>query len=119
MEFELPVYNPPDFRQDSLVNAPNVRTAPVVKDGVAPEQFHATSIFPEYFKIDGEWQLARNSRMSCCVVLREGSRLEVTPFDDLKIGDEVILGHGSWPRRDLRPHHGISGTKLPCRSFCF
>ena len=108
MEFELPVYNPPDFRQESLVNAPNVRTAPVVKDGVAPEQFHATSIFPEYFKVDGEWQLARNSRMSCCVVLREGSRLEVTPFDDLKVGDEVILG---------RTDHGPDGIYVHTAGF--
>ncbi len=92
MDFELPIYNPPDFRQENLVNAPNVRTTPVTRDGVAPEQFHSTSIFPEYFKVNGKWKLARDSRMSCCVVLREGNKLEVTPFDDLKTGDQVITG---------------------------
>ena len=38
-------------------------------DGVVPENFYATSIFPEYFKINGHWILIRESRMDCVVVL--------------------------------------------------
>ena len=38
-------------------------TAPAPKDKVAPEHYHATTIFPEYFKVKGQWLLAEESRM--------------------------------------------------------
>ena len=53
--------------------APSVRIAAAPMDGVAPEGYHAMSIFPEYFKIGGRWLLAEESRMDCVPVL-EGLR---------------------------------------------
>ena len=92
MDFALPVYNAPDFSEEQFTSAPDVTTAIVTDDGVAPEQFHGTSMFPEYFKINGEWKLAEESRMDCCVVLRDTGELEVIEFRNLKKGDRVILG---------------------------
>ena len=67
-KFEMPEYRHPDFSQEMFVNAPSVKYEAAEKDGVAPENFHSTSMYPEYFKIDGEWKLAEESRMDSCVL---------------------------------------------------
>ncbi len=67
MQFRLPKYETPDFTVEPLAGAPNVNIALVELDGVAPEYFHSTSMYPEYFKVDGQWLLARQSRMDSCV----------------------------------------------------
>lgn len=92
MLFTLPTYQEPDFSKPFFQNAPNIRTEPVVQDGIAPDAFHATSMFPEYYKINGEWVLAAETRMDCCVVLRAPDQLEVIEFRNLKAGDQVIIG---------------------------
>ena len=92
MEFTLPAYSHPDFEEKSLAEAPDVVCAAVEKDGVAPENFHSTSMYPEYFKIDGRWQLAAESRMDSCVVLCDDGNLAVVEARNLKKGDQVILG---------------------------
>ena len=91
MSFTLPLYRAPDFSAAGLSAAPDVRLAPAPLDGVAPEGYHATSIFPEYFKVDGRWLLAEESRMDCVAVLKEG-RIAVVEFRNLRAGDQVILG---------------------------
>ena len=57
MSFEMPIYHHPDFTEERFVNAPDVDCAIAEVDGVAPEYFHSTSMYPEYFKIHGEWKL--------------------------------------------------------------
>jgi hypothetical protein len=69
MAFKLPAYHPPDFDQEPFLSSPNVRMQEVLQEGVAPAAFHATTIFPEYYKVDGKWILAKESRMDCAVVL--------------------------------------------------
>lgn len=95
MSFSLPKYNKPDFSQGDWQDAPNVTTAKVTKNGVAPEQFHCTTIFPEYYKINGQWILNEETRMNCCVVIRPNLQPETVEFRNLKRGDEVILGRTS------------------------
>ena len=89
MDFRLPTYVPPDF--SLLKNAPPVKTARVEIDGVAPDGYHAMSIFPEYFNVGGNWILPEQSRMDCVAVLR-GNTIEVVEFRNLHPGDEVALG---------------------------
>lgn len=89
MEFKLPSYARPDF--DKLASSPSIRTAPVEKDGVAPDGYHAMSIFPEYFRVSGEWILPEQSRMDCVAVL-SGKKIDIVEFRRLKKGDQVILG---------------------------
>ena len=90
MEFHLPNYIHPDF--SILADAPDVKTAVAEMDGVAPEGYHSTSMFPEYFKIDGQWVLAPQSRMDASVVVRVDGTLSVVENRNLKRGDRVILG---------------------------
>lgn len=91
MSFTLPAYCAPDFTAPRFQSAPDARTAPAPRDGVAPEHYHATSIFPEYFKHQGQWLLAEESRMDCVAVLRNG-KIAVVEFRNLKAGDQVVLG---------------------------
>ena len=92
MSFEIPKYYHPNFEEDRFANAPDAAYEPAEKDGVAPENYHSTSMYPEYFKINGQWKLAAESRMDCCVVLCDDGKLAVVEARNLKQGDKVILG---------------------------
>ena len=92
MAFTFPAYHAPDFTGERFVNAPNVAWALCEADGVAPEGYHSTSMYPEYYKLDGVWTLAPESRMDSCVVWRPEGRLDVVEARNLKKGDRVILG---------------------------
>ena len=89
--FALRTYHAPDFSGSRFEEAPDARMAPAPEDTVAPTGFHAMSIFPEYFKIGGQWLLAEESRMDC-VPVYSGGRIEVKEFRRLKKGESVILG---------------------------
>ena len=90
MPFQLRPYSPPVFSTPALENAPDAVFRPAPRDGVAPENFHAMSIFPEYFKIAGQWHLARESRMDCVAVWDRG-RIDVREFRRLRQGELVAL----------------------------
>ena len=42
--FKMPEYEAPDFSAEELKNAPDARWEAVEKDGVAPENYHSTSM---------------------------------------------------------------------------
>ena len=58
---------------------------------MAPDNFHALSIFPEYFKVDGEWYLAEDSRMDAVPVFKN-NRIEAIEARRLEKGDLVVTG---------------------------
>ncbi|KAF5079005.1 MULTISPECIES: hypothetical protein [Acetobacterium] len=89
--FTLPTYTAPDFTESFFVKAPSVRTMPAPMDGVVPENFYATTIFPEYFKIHDSWQLMAESRMDCVVVIAD-DRPHAIEFRNVKKGDAVVVG---------------------------
>ena len=108
MGFKLPEYIHPDFTAEIFVNSPNAKYETAEFDGVAPENFHSTSMYPEYFKIDGEWKLAEESRMDSSVVIGEDNVLHVVENRNLKKGDKVILG---------RTEHGEEGIFVHTDGF--
>ena len=89
--FQLRPYFPPDFSEQRFRNAPDAVCVPAPFDGVAPEHYHAMSIFPEYFKVNGQWLLAEESRMDCVAVYENG-RIIVREFRLLRKGDLVFTG---------------------------
>ena len=91
MEFQLKAYTPPDFTGERFRTAPDAVLLPAPKDGVVPENYHATSIFPEYFKVGGQWLLAQESRMDCVALWREG-RVQVVEFRNVRKGEPVFIG---------------------------
>ena len=90
--FKMPVYHHPDFTQEKFQNAPNVKLEEVVQKGVAPEGYHSTSMYPEYFKVEGKWLLPAQSRMDSSVVLAPDGTLQVVENRNLQVGDRVVLG---------------------------
>ena len=84
-------YTPPDFTLPHLAAAPDVTLVPAPKDFVAPEGYHAMSIYPEYLKIAGQWTLARDSRMDCVAVV-EGGNVFVREFRHIRAGDLIACG---------------------------
>ena len=106
--FTLPKYYAPDFSSEPLKSAPDVRWEEAAADGVAPENYHSTSMYPEYFKINGEWMLPEKSRMDSSVVFAKDGTLKVVENRNLKKGDRVILG---------RTEKGEEGIYLHTRGF--
>lgn len=111
MAFTLPPYNPPDFNKPPLLGAPTVHFERVLQPGVAPENYHATSIYPEYFHVrKGRWCLVKESRMDCVVVLKQDGALAVKEFRHLKLGDLVACG---------RQENGEEGIFVHTEAFDF
>ncbi len=95
MPFRLPEYHPPDFSSPPLATAPTVRFEPAPRAGVAPDDYHATSVYPEYLHLrPGQWRLLTESRMDCVVVRRGADMLDVVEFRRLNKGDSVACGRG-------------------------
>lgn len=120
MAFILPQYHAPDFALPQFLYAPDAPLAPAPRDGVAPLNYHATSIFPEYFKVKGRWLLAPESRMDCVAVLR-GDSVSVVEFRNLKAGDPVFLGRTEDGSEGVYVHpHGFSDGEAGTReAFSF
>ncbi len=121
MAFALPVYQPPDFTRPPFAGAPPASFAAVVKKGIAPENYHATTIFPEYFQMaKGKWVLLKKSRMDCVVVRTPSGSLQVKEFHHLKPGEQVALGRGENGEEGIYVHTGAFAAPQPAaEKFAF
>lgn len=89
---QIPIYRAPDFCQEKFIKSPDVLTSQVITKGVAPDHYHATSMYPEYYKINGEWVLLPQTRMDCVPVIHPDGSLEAKEFRRLEVGETVITG---------------------------
>lgn len=120
MNFEMPKYTHPNFQQEEFENAPDAKYVLVEKDKVAPDNYHAMSIFPEYFKIEGEWKVAKESRMDCVARLRDDKEIEVVEFRHLKVGDKIIVGRSENGSEGIYLHTtGFEEEKAEEEAFAF
>jgi len=122
MPFQLPDYIPPDFSSTQFVEAPLVAFSGVERQGVAPAGYHATSIFPEYYKVGrDDWRLIAESRMDCVVVAEQEGSLNVKEFRHLKPGDRVACGRRENGEDGIfvhtSPFGGASGSVLEKFAF--
>ena len=76
---------------------------PAPADGVAPPDYHAMTIFPEYFKVSGKWLLAEESRMDCAAIYENG-KVVVREFRHIKKGDAVFIGRTEDGREGIFVH---------------
>ena len=117
--FQLRPYYPPDFSEKRFAEAPDAVLEPAPKDGVAPFRYHAMSIFPEYFRINGVWHLAEESRMDC-VAVWDGERVQVVEFRRLKKGDAVVTGRTEDASEGIYVHaNGFRESKAGGDVFAF
>ena len=115
-----PEYKAPDFSQERFIKSPDVKIAEVTINGVAPDGYHATSMYPEYFKIDGRWNLIGKTRMDCVPVVHDDGTIEALEFRKLKIGDRVILGRKDDGTEGIYLHHsGFSTETNSIDAFAF
>ena len=111
MSFNLPVYRHPNLNAPPFTGAPPAKFVRAEKAGVAPENYHATSIYPEYFHLGkGVWELPRESRMDCVVVLTDSGTLLVKESRNIEAGDRVACG---------RQENGEDGIFVHTRAFEF
>jgi len=117
---KIPKYSPPDFSREVFVNSPDAKTSQVAVKGIAPDNYHATSMYPEYFKINGEWKLLEQTRMDCVTVIHEDGSLEATEFRRLNVGDSVITGRVDSGTEGIYLHHtGFSADMNDLDAFAF
>ncbi len=88
--FSFPRYREPDFNKEPFLSSPDAQTAPA-GEGFLPEDFYATTMFPEYVKINGQWVMITQSRMDACLVVEDGCVRVVEPRK-IKAGDMVVVG---------------------------
>jgi lysine-ketoglutarate reductase/saccharopine dehydrogenase-like protein (TIGR00300 family) len=60
------------------------------QDGVLPDEFYATTNYDTYVRIDGHWTAARDQKMDCALVLRDGAPTCVKQ-GRVKAGEKVAL----------------------------
>lgn len=107
MAFILPIYTHPDFEQPLFASAPLVDFKQAANNGIAPENYHATSIYPEYYQVKkGAWILPEESRMDCVVILQDDETLSVREFRNIRQGDLVACGRGENGEEGIFVHTG-------------
>ena len=120
MKFKMPIYQGPDFTAAALQNCPDAVSVRVTRAHVAPQHFHATTIFPEYYKINGQWTLLQKSRMDGVVVLHEDGQMEVKEFRRLAVGDRVFTGRTEDGSEGIFVHStGFSQGEADAETFAF
>ena len=119
MAFTLDRYTAPNFETEYFLAAPDARLLPAPMDGVAPDGFHAMSIYPEYFKLGGRWLLAEESRMDCVPVYADGGVRVVEPRR-LKKGELVVCGRSEDGREGIYLHaDGFQEPQAQRETFAF
>jgi hypothetical protein len=109
--YPFPPYTPPDFTLPHLAGAPPAATRPAPADGVLPANYHATSNHPEYLHLgNGEWLLAKESRMDAVFILKE-REVQVVEPRRVKKGDPVVVGRGENGEDGIFLH--TTGFQLP------
>jgi lysine-ketoglutarate reductase/saccharopine dehydrogenase-like protein (TIGR00300 family) len=115
---EMRVIAPSDARLNSIVSQllslgakraqaeeQDAALSPAPLDGVAPDDFYASTIYPTEVRVAGKWLLVRNQRMDGVLVLDPSPKPAVrcSLFRALRKGDLVVTGSdGLRTRRKLR-----------------
>jgi len=119
--FKLPEYRTPDFDRPEYLAAPEIHLEAAPDDGILPEEFYATTIYPEYFKLDGAWRLIDAPRMDCAVVIRNGQPV-ATEARRVKKGDRVVIGRAEDMSNGVFIHFtafAVAGSGSAVQNFAF
>jgi lysine-ketoglutarate reductase/saccharopine dehydrogenase-like protein (TIGR00300 family) len=102
----------------------DARLEAVRADGVAPEDFYVTTIYPTEVRTGGQWVRVTGQRMDGCIVVdhHESARpiAQIRLLRDLKVGEQVVVGvEGIQTIRksESRDDRGIGGA--PTAEFAF
>lgn len=100
------------------------RRETVTMDGVAPDDFYVTTIYPTEVRLDGQWVRIAGQRMDGCIVIDDTDPARPTAtvrlMRDLRRGDRVIVGIDGIQtvrKSESRDERGIGGA--PAAEFAF
>ena len=66
---------------------------PVLQDGVAPDDFYVSTIYPTEACVDGEWIRCTNQRMDAAIAISTDGSANCKLLRDLVVGDRVVVGY--------------------------
>ncbi len=96
----------------------------VTMDGVAPDDFYVTTIYPTEVRLHGRWLRTSGQRMDGCIVIDDSGtaepRASVRLMRDLRRGDRVVVGIDGIQtvrKSESREERGIGGA--PAAEFAF
>ncbi len=100
------------------------RIETVTIDGVAPDDFYVTTIYPTEVRLNGRWVRITGQRMDGCIVIDDSEPNQPTAIvrlmRDLRRGDRVIVGIDGIQtvrKSESREDRGIGGA--PAAEFAF
>jgi lysine-ketoglutarate reductase/saccharopine dehydrogenase-like protein (TIGR00300 family) len=100
------------------------RIETVTIDGVAPDDFYVTTIYPTEVRLDGRWVRITGQRMDGCIVIDNPQPNQPTAtvrlMRDLRRGDRVVVGIDGIQtvrKSESREDRGIGGA--PAAEFAF
>ncbi|MGQ4646716.1 bifunctional arginine dihydrolase/ornithine cyclodeaminase [Lyngbya aestuarii] len=73
----------------------DINLEPVIQDGVAPDDFYVTTIYPTEIRVNGEWVKVQNQRMDGAIAITHtdsGSLARCKLLRDLEVGEQVVVG---------------------------
>jgi lysine-ketoglutarate reductase/saccharopine dehydrogenase-like protein (TIGR00300 family) len=102
----------------------DARLETVMIDGVAPEDFYVTTIYPTEVRLDGRWVRVTGQRMDGCIVIDDQDPARpiasVRLLRDLRCGERVVVGVDGIQtvrKSESRDERGIGGA--PAAEFAF
>ncbi|MCC5627525.1 TIGR00300 family protein [Nostoc sphaeroides] len=72
----------------------DAKLEPVIQDGVAPDDFYVSTIYPTEVRINGQWVKVENQRMDGAIAITQtanGFVARCKILRDLKVGERVIV----------------------------
>lgn len=77
-----------------LLSRDDAHTEPVARDGVLPDDFYSTTHLPTQVRINNQWVDVSGTEMDLVVVVdRVNSHARMIPMADVRVGDQVVVGH--------------------------
>jgi lysine-ketoglutarate reductase/saccharopine dehydrogenase-like protein (TIGR00300 family) len=102
----------------------DARLETVTIDGVAPEDFYVTTIYPTEVRLGGQWVRIAGQRMDGCIVIDDHDPMHtvatVRLLRDLRRGERVVVGVDGIQtvrKSESRQERGIGGA--PVAEFVF
>ncbi len=77
-----------------LLHGNDAQTAMVEQNGVLPARFYSTTNLPTQVRLNGQWVDVQDIEMDVAIVVdRAHSHAYTRPMHEVRVGDEVVIGH--------------------------
>ncbi len=88
----------------------DINTSVVIQDGVAPDDFYVSTIYPTEVRVNCEWVRVQNQRMDAAIVVDSNPDVpsaKCVLLRDLKVGDRVMVSiEGIRTVKKVESHEG-------------